>query len=284
MNSENFTTLPIEPAILDRLSHILHTRPFGLLTDIDGTLSTIAPTPDKAILYPGIKELLIQYLHHCEVVAAITGRVSSDAFRMVGIPGIIYIGNHGLEQLNTRVEPPLATVVPQALSSQKAIEDALNDAEKVLLPQFPGILIEHKGVSGSIHYRLVANPDEAQTAIINFLQPLAEYGKFRIMNGKMVVELRPATDIHKGTAVSSIVSEYNLKAALYLGDDTTDIDAFRQLHTLNDQGKCAGIAISVLHPEAPDILRTESDIPLPSMAYVPSFLQWVLNQIQSRHF
>jgi trehalose 6-phosphate phosphatase len=284
MNSENFAALPIKPATLAHLSNVLHTQPFGLLTDIDGTLSTIAPTPDVATLYPGIKELLIQYVQHCKIVAAITGRVSSDAYRMVGIPGIIYIGNHGLEQLNTRVAPPIATVVPQSLSSQRAIEEALDNAERELSPQFPGMLVEHKGISGSIHYRLVANPGEARVAIVNFLQPLAQHDKFRIMDGKMVVELRPSIHVNKGTAVSSIVSEYNLKGALYLGDDTTDIDAFQQIHTLDGKRECLGIAVSVLHPEAPDILRSESDISLPSIAYVPSFLHWALNHIQSMHF
>jgi len=86
--------------VRDRLRAVLALRPLGLFSDIDGTLSAIAPTPDAAILLPGVADLLKQALPTFDLVAAVSGRTAIDARAMVGLPGLLYIGNHGLEHLS----------------------------------------------------------------------------------------------------------------------------------------------------------------------------------------
>src|SRR5690348_14040042 len=77
----------------------LSATPHALLCDADGTLSAIAPTPEAATLLPDVAELLVRALSCFELVAVISGRSASDVRRLVGVPGVLYIGNHGLEQL-----------------------------------------------------------------------------------------------------------------------------------------------------------------------------------------
>ena len=91
---------PPDDAIRDRLRAVLALRPLGLFSDIDGTLSAIAPTPDAAALLPGVADLLTQALSTFDLVAAVSGRTAVDARALVGLPGILYIGNHGLEYLS----------------------------------------------------------------------------------------------------------------------------------------------------------------------------------------
>jgi trehalose 6-phosphate phosphatase len=82
--------------------------------------------------------------------------------------------------------------------------------------------------------------------------------------------------IDKGTAITEVIAAHGLQSALYLGDDRTDIDAFRALRRLTADGTCAGIAVAVLHPEAPANLAAAADITLSSIARVPAFLRLVL--------
>ena len=91
----------------------------------------------------------------------------------------------------------------------------------------------------------------------------------------MVVELRPPVAVDKGVAVARVIREHGLRAALYLGDDRTDIDAFRALRRLTAEGACYGVAVAVLHDEARADLAAEADIALASIQRVPAFLRWL---------
>src|SRR5579862_5852508 len=76
-----------------RLRAALAARPRALLTDIDGTISAIAPSPEAATLLPGVRALLREACAVFDLVAAISGRGADDALRMVGVEGMRYIGN-----------------------------------------------------------------------------------------------------------------------------------------------------------------------------------------------
>jgi trehalose 6-phosphate phosphatase len=90
------------------------------------------------------------------------------------------------------------------------------------------------------------------------------------------VELRPPLDVDKGVSVESFIQTRGLLSAIYLGDDQTDIDAFRTLRRLTAEGTCQGIAVAVLHSEAPANLAAEADMTLASVEAVPDFLRWLL--------
>ncbi len=264
----------ISPATHSRLRRALSLRPAGLLTDVDGTLSPIAPTPDEAVLLPGVKEALREATEIFSVVAVISGRAAPDAKRMIGLDDIIYVGNHGLEQILPE-HPHEIQILPEAEPYAATITALLQQAGDEFIAKYPEIIVEPKGVSGSIHVRLTTNPAQAEDEIAARLETLAAPVNLRVTRGKAVVELRPPFQIDKGTSVTQLVERFGLKAVLYLGDDRTDIDAFRALRALTTAVRCEGFAVAVLHSEAPAGLTDEADISIDSIDQTPRFLRYV---------
>lgn len=256
----------------------LSRRPRGFLTDIDGTLSAVAPAPAEARLYRGVRPLLRRCLAEFDLVAAISGRPALDARRMVGIPQMVYVGNHGMEELSPRDRAPV--IAPDVRVYQSAIADALHDARERLGARYDNLIFENKGVTASIHYRQTSDPDAARAAIYSAVEPLARQHGLRVTEGRMVIELRPPLDRDKGTSIRALVQRHSLACALYLGDDRTDIDAFRALRELRAEGSCVGIAVAVGHAEAPAALGEFADITLSSIAEAPRFIRWALRIVQ----
>jgi trehalose-phosphatase len=163
-------------------------------------------------------------------VGIISGRSLSEVKALVRIEGIYYAGNHGFE-----IEGPgLKFINPAAKAAQATIKD-LAQRFSAKSDNIEGLIVEDKGLSLSIHYRLVKKSDmKTVTEIFNqTTSPWLRDEKIRITCGKKVWEVRPPIDWHKGKAVETIVKEMKvfLKCeqllAIYLGDDTTDEDAFR---------------------------------------------------------
>ncbi|HEX8035032.1 MAG TPA: trehalose-phosphatase, partial [Ktedonobacterales bacterium] len=264
---------------LARVQNALTAHPRGLFTDVDGTLSRIAPSPEAATLLPGVAELLEQARAHFDVVAAVSGRSALDAARLVGMRDIIYIGNHGLERLIPQQDGQLAlAIVPEAEPYVAEVLAALENIEETLGPRIPGLLVEHKGVTGSIHVRRTEDPSAAEEAVMRELARRGTAGALRVTRGKMVVEVRPPIAVDKGVAVATLIEERGLRGALYLGDDRTDIDAFRALRRLTELGVCACTSVAVLHTDSPPGLAQEADVALDSIERVPEFLRWLLQQ------
>jgi trehalose 6-phosphate phosphatase len=263
-----------DAAAREKLAAALAARPRGLFFDIDGTLSAIAPTPESATLLPGVAELLEQLRTRFDVVALVSGRAADDARRMVGLPGVLYIGNHGLE----RIEGDAATVqvLPEAEPYVEAVNTTLDDLDATLAARFPGVHIERKGVTGSIHVRNAPDPDAAEESIARSLTTIAVPRGLLVTRGRRIVEVRPPVAVDKGVAVAGVIRERGLRGALYLGDDRTDLDAFRALRQLNDEGVCQTVAVAVLSPEAPPELAAAADITLPDISFVPGLLRWLL--------
>ena len=261
-------------AAREKLAAALAARPRGLFFDIDGTLSAIAPTPESATLLPGVAELLEQLRTRFDVVALVSGRAADDARRMVGLPGVLYIGNHGLE----RIEGDAATVqvLPEAEPYVEAVNTTLDDLDATLAARFPGVHIERKGVTGSIHVRNAPDPDAAEESIARSLTTIAVPRGLLVTRGRRIVEVRPPVAVDKGVAVAGVIRERGLRGALYLGDDRTDLDAFRALRQLADEGVCQTVAVAVLSPEAPPELAAAADITLPDISFVPGLLRWLL--------
>lgn len=260
-------------AARQRLSDALSQRPRGLLSDIDGTLSPIAPTPESAVLLPGVRELLDRAVASFDFVAAVSGRAATDASRLVGVPTLTYVGNHGMEQLDPGES---LRILPAAEPYASDVRAALDTVERALTPQFPGLRVERKGVTGSVHLRNTADPSAAEVAVARLLAQVAEPRGLRITHGKRVVEVRPPISVDKGIAVEELIRSRELRGAVYLGDDRTDIDAFLALRRLTAAGICRGVAIAVLHDEAPPDLATAADVTVESIQRVPELLRWLL--------
>ena len=83
---------------LDLIAELLRQPPFGLIADVDGTISQTAPTSQQAIVSPLCRHYLSTLCRHLALVAAISGRPATEVKNMIGIIGMVYIGNHGLER------------------------------------------------------------------------------------------------------------------------------------------------------------------------------------------
>jgi trehalose-phosphatase len=162
---------------------------------------------------------------------------------MTGVDGIYYAGNHGLE-----IEgPSLHYVNEEAEKGREVLKNILSNLRE-RLGSIEGVIIEDKGLSLSVHYRLV---DEgrvmaAEAAFRDVVSPLRDEGKVRVTSGKKVWEIRPPIDWHKGRAVDSVNRQVKRALGLdsfltiYLGDDTTDEDAFREMERLGGWGVYVG--------------------------------------------
>jgi trehalose 6-phosphate phosphatase len=186
-------------------------------------------------------------------VAGISGRKSEEALDLIGLEDVVYFGNHGFEILRDgEVE-----VIPEALPYLEKVQELESLAREELAPQ--GAFVEEKGITASIHYRNV--PPEVGEKCVELVKREGERLGLRITVGRGVVEARPPIRADKGTAVRTLVDEYRPRKAMFLGDDTTDLDAFRELENLREDGKLQEILrIGVASDEGPPEIQTEADI------------------------
>ncbi|MDD4907429.1 MAG: trehalose-phosphatase [Candidatus Omnitrophica bacterium] len=217
-------------------------RHIFLFLDFDGTLVPIARTPDRVVTPFGIKGLLKKLAGgpYCKV-AVISGRGLDDLKKRLGLSGIIYSGNHGLE-----IEGPGAKVIRRVSGSYRSALKQMKYALIEGLSSIRGVLIEDKGLSISLHYRMVSKKDipGVEAVFRKIADPRLKKGLIDVLFGKKVFEVRPASRWDKGKVVLWLLKRYArpLKGGkvlpIYIGDDTTDEDAFRAL-----QGK--GLTIRV---------------------------------------
>jgi trehalose 6-phosphate phosphatase len=254
----------------DSLRILVEKQRLGLVTDMDGTLSPIVPSPDQAQITPRNRELL-QALRPClTLVAVVSGRASGDVRERVGLPDLIYVGNHGLEQwVDDHVE-----LAPEAAAFRPALETALDELR---VRQVPGMWIEDKGATLSVHYRQTENPQQVAADLAPIVHELAERLGLRDFQGRMVFELRPPLDINKGSILRRLAVENALESVVYLGDDTTDVDALRVARLLREQGVCYAVGLGVESEGVPEAVLLESDFTASGVAGVESFLAWLLN-------
>ena len=254
-------SVPIEVTpvseVVARIVAVLDHAPSALLSDFDGTLSPIAPTPEAAFLHPDLVHLLPDLATKEPLLGIITGRAIADARHKVGVDDLLYVGNHGLEWF----DDGHYRAHPAGLAAEQAIVDALdaiNEDLKLLDRDLTGIVFENKQLSASIHYRLVADPDSFDAPLAAITQARADEYGLRMTTGKMMVELRPSAQVSKGSAVEEIVTGRGLRGVVFLGDDVTDIDAFLAIARLRATGVlAAGLSVGVLSADAnPGIVET----------------------------
>jgi trehalose 6-phosphate phosphatase len=241
-------------------------RSVAVLTDIDGTLAPIVPTPDMSEVPEEIKDLLRRLSERYLLVAGISGRKSEEALDLIGLEDVVYFGNHGFEILRDgEVE-----MIPEALPYLEKVQELENLAREELAPQ--GAFVEEKGITASIHYRNA--PPEVGEKCVEFARREGERLGLRITVGRGVVEARPPIRADKGTAVRTLIEEYSPERAMFLGDDTTDLDAFRELEKLREEGELQEILrIGVSSDEGPPEIETEADIVVDGVEGVTALLR-----------
>jgi trehalose 6-phosphate phosphatase len=196
------------------------------------------------------------------VVAIVSGRALDLIRARVGLPGLIYAGNHGLE-IEGR---GLSFLEPAAAAARDQLQTLTRRLEFVLRP-VPGVLVEYKVLTTSVHYRKVAGKDLARVEqmVREAIAPAA--GVFRLDAGKMLWEILPRTDWNKGAAVRWILDHIGAEdpLSIYFGDDRTDEDAFHALpEGLTFKVGCEG--------------ATDAKYRVPGPAAVEEFLEWLASQ------
>ena len=215
-----------------------------LFLDYDGTLTPIVARPEDALMPGEAREPLAALASHSRCVAGIvSGRSLADLKVLANIEGLIHAGNHGMEIRG----PGLDFTHPQAVSAREVLAQ-VQAALAGALAHVPGILVEDKGLTLSVHYRATPEPlaGKVDDVVAATAGPYVESGQLRLTRGKMVVEARPAIAWDKGKAIEKIHrharitgNPENVPFPVYFGDDRTDEDGFR---AVQDMG---GLAVFV---------------------------------------
>lgn len=209
-----------------------------LLLDYDGTLAPIVSRPEHAHLPPDTMALINDLKDNTKfVLGVISGRSLADVRNRVRVPNIIYAGNHGLEieGIGEQFLHPGALVQLDVLDR---IYQELNHE----FNQYAGVIIENKGLTLSVHYRLTPEHlvSKVEDSFNSVLSPNVADEAVKITHGKKVFEVRPNVGWDKGKAITKIMEIYfDASLAMYFGDDFTDEDGFR---VVQDAG---GIAVFV---------------------------------------
>ncbi len=254
-------TNPNFPGMQDVGERIRRARHVLLGLDYDGTLTPIVEEPSTALLPAPMREAIEALTQRKDVaVALVSGRSLGDLQALVGMPGIIYAGNHGMEVSG----PGISFIEPGAkAASQELHVLGQNLADKLL--HIEGTMVEDKGLTLSIHHRRVAPVDgeEVWHAVCDAVAPYGE--RFHVTLGNKVYEVRPLLLWNKGSALGWIKGQIGTPDTLtiYIGDDTTDEDAFRAL------GQDA-VTIRV-----GDNVQTAAQYLVPEPATVQVFLRWL---------
>ncbi|MDD5492897.1 MAG: trehalose-phosphatase [bacterium] len=202
-----------------------------LLLDYDGTLTPIAPRPEKALLQPRIRTLLKKVASHPRcLLAIVSGRSLADLKKMVKIKNIIYAGNHGLEIEYHGIQV--------RLFKDPCFQDLLEKLQVELRERMKGlngVLLEDKKLALAVHYRQVAKKriPEVKAIVSDLVHAYSVRRQIAVTSGKMVLELRPPLAWGKGDFITwllrDILKDKKDKAVYYFGDDRTDEDAFKAL-------------------------------------------------------
>jgi trehalose-phosphatase len=201
-----------------------------LFCDLDGTLATVEPTPDATRVPPSMLEVLGRLVAQPRTtVTVVSGRSVENQAQLVPVPGIEYIGNHGLERMakGRREEHPAAT------RARAAVSRIEHDISREVAAT-PGTFFERKGISLSIHTKLSSASDHAAIAGV-IERAVASEPELRVTGGVRIIEVRPRNAPHKGDAILNALESAHgpewpfLCAAVFIGDDLTDEDGFRAL-------------------------------------------------------
>ena len=229
----------------------------AVLLDIDGTLAPIVENAAHATVPEPTRLLLIDVAKRYGVVACVSGRRASEARAMVAIGTISYLGSHGSELL--RAGWTEAMLDPEVETWAARIREFAREADTADLRR-RRVRIEDKGAIAAFHWR--GAPDEgAARATVDALAARAQSTGLRTHWGRKVLEVRPPVQIDKGRGITSFLQGVEVDAALYAGDDTTDLDAFRALHRLQEEGTIAqAVRVGVSSDEGPSEIATEADL------------------------
>jgi len=200
--------------------------------DYDGTLTPIVSKPEKARLKTAMRSRLLHLSGSRGIkIAVVSGRSLPDLQNIMGsIPGVIYVGNHGLEIKGK----DFSWDHPMAKQDSKIMKRIWDELKKNLHP-VKGMMLENKTLGISLHYRLVAEERVAELYrdFQEIIAPWVRRGVVSVHDGKKVWEIRSKAGLwNKGRIVQWLLRKYERQGVflpVFIGDDRTDEDAFKTL-------------------------------------------------------
>jgi len=242
----------------------------AILLDIDGTLAPIVERAENAHVREEASKLLGRLARRYLLVACISGRSAAEARRLVGVGAIAYAGSHGAELLEPGASRP--TTVPAFASWEGRVRDFAAEQDTPDL-RVLRVRMEDKGPIVAFHWRGTPDEDASRTRLEG-LAAEAESAGFATHWGRKVLEVRPPVSVDKGQAVRTLCERAEPAAALYAGDDATDLDAFATLRSLKDEGKLASaICVGVRSDEGPTAIVEQADMDVDGVAGVTAVLE-----------
>ena len=229
-----------------------------LVTDFDGTLAPITTEPAGARIVPAARRALRRLAALADrrperlSVVVLSGRLAGDVAGRIRVGGVRYLGNHGIEggQLARGVRAEaLEVAVDDALARYLEPSEAVARAVAAALGSPDWLFVERKGPTVAFHFRQAPDPAAAEIAVVEAIEAAEAAaggtGLVRV-GGRRVVELRPGEAGDKGTAVERRIAQERPAAALVLGDDVSDAEAFRAIRAAHAAGRLrAALAVAV---------------------------------------
>jgi trehalose 6-phosphate phosphatase len=243
----------------------------AILTDVDGTLAPIVERAEEAAVPAAAREALAALAERYALVGCISGRRAEEARRLVGLDSLAYAGNHGLELLMPGEEAPQSD--PSVAGREGEAADFLASRDGGL--ETAGLRQEDKGPIQALHWRGAADEAAAESRAHEIAIAAGKAG-LEPRWGRKVLELRPLGGGGKDGAVASLLADERLDRATYAGDDRTDLDAFRRLHGLQEEGQLStAVCVGVLSAEGPAELTEECDLTVEGLDGWLSILEWL---------
>lgn len=238
-----------------------------LFLDYDGTLSPIVRRPEKAKLKSSQRKLLKKIsLHKNVFMTIISGRALSDVKKKVNLPGILYVGNHGLE-----IDGKGIKWKHPKIASSTLLHNEILKILKIKTEPIKGVIVEDKKPIVAIHYRLVKKVDLPKLRKIISLTLKSYQHKVKIKNGKKVIEIWQKINWDKGQAALKVLKLFGKGKYLpiHIGDDKTDEDVFKVLKNKGFTIKVGLEGNTLAHTKIKDVTS------------VYNFLQFLLDMLES---
>lgn len=244
----------------------------AVLMDVDGTLAPIVQRPEDATVPAETAAVLTSLSERFGLVACVTGRRALEARRMVGVPELAYAGNQGFELLMPGEDEP--KIDPGVESSADRARKFLAGLEHQQRFERVGIRQEDKGPIQVLHWRGAPDEEKAKD-LAEAISTLASQAGLIPLWGRKVLDLRPLAGVNKGTAVHRLLADRApLDAAIFAGDDRTDLDAFRAMARLAESPRLGtAVRVGVFTEESPAEISEEADIVVTGTAGVLEILK-----------
>jgi trehalose 6-phosphate phosphatase len=208
-------TVPVPSSLVPHLSET------AILLDVDGTLLDLMPTPREVWVPPGLAETLNRLLVRTNgALAMVSGRSLNDIDLIFAPDQFPAVGGHGAEM---RLEPDIESVAAHAPPLDKELKRRLAAIAKLS----PGILLEDKGYSLALHYRLAPHAEKAIYAAVSLIRADLPNAPIEVLPGKCVCEIKHS-GFTKATGVRELMTREPFKGRrpLFIGDDVTDETVF----------------------------------------------------------